>query len=47
MMDDLRATARRIKFATFTQESLQENYTTSSVQRVTSAIKSAFYNLWQ
>jgi Leucine-rich repeat (LRR) protein len=47
MMDDLRATALRIEFATFTQESLQEKYTTSSAQGVTSARKSAFYNLWQ
>jgi len=47
MMDDLRATALRIEFATFTQEFLQENHTTSIAPGVTSAIKSAFYNLWQ
>ncbi len=46
MMDDLRATALRIEFPTFTQESLQENYT-SNAQGVTNAIKSAFYNLLQ
>ncbi|KAH9550063.1 hypothetical protein CY35_10G053800 [Sphagnum magellanicum] len=47
MMDDLRDTALRIKFATFTQESLQANYIGSSAHGVTSAIKSAFYYLWQ
>jgi Leucine-rich repeat (LRR) protein len=46
MLEDLRATTQRIEFANFTQESLQENYRTSSVQQVTSAIKSAFCNLW-
>jgi len=46
MMDDLRATALRIKFPTFTQESPQENYT-SNAQGVTNPIKSAFYNLLQ
>jgi Leucine-rich repeat (LRR) protein len=46
MIDDLRATALRIEFATFTQESLQENYT-SSAQGVTSAIKSGFCYLLQ
>jgi Leucine-rich repeat (LRR) protein len=47
MMDDRRATALRIQFANFTHETLEDNYTTSGVQRVTSAIKSAFYNLLQ
>ncbi len=47
MMDDLSATALRIEFATVTQESLEKECTTSSAQEVTTAIKSAFYNLWQ
>jgi Leucine-rich repeat (LRR) protein len=47
MMYDLSATALRIEFATATQESLQENYTTSSAQGITSAIKSALHNLLQ
>ncbi|CAK9860278.1 unnamed protein product [Sphagnum jensenii] len=46
MLEDLRATTQRIEFANFTQESFQENYGTSSVQRATSKIKSAFCNLW-
>ncbi|KAH8949250.1 hypothetical protein BDL97_10G022300 [Sphagnum fallax] len=44
---DLGATALPIEFATVAQESLQENYTTSSAQGITSAIKSAFDNLLQ
>ncbi len=47
MMDELRATALRIEFATATQESLQEDYATSSAQGITSAIKSALHNLLQ
>jgi hypothetical protein len=47
MMEDLRATALRIEFATFTQESLQDTYTTSSAQGVTSAIKSGLCYLLQ
>ncbi|CAK9859212.1 unnamed protein product [Sphagnum jensenii] len=47
MMNDLRASALRTEFATATQESLRVNYTASSAQGITSAIKSAFYNLWQ
>jgi len=47
MMNYLRATALPIEFATATQESFRVNYTTSSAQGITSAIKSAFYNLWQ
>jgi hypothetical protein len=45
MTYDLGATALPIEFATVAQESLQENYTTSSAQGITSAIKSAFDNL--
>ncbi len=47
MMDDLRATALRIEFASVTQNSLQGNYRTSGAQGITSAIKSAFDNLLQ
>ncbi|CAM6018438.1 unnamed protein product [Sphagnum balticum] len=47
MMDELRTTALRIEFATATQESLQEDYATSSAQGITSAIKSALHNLLQ
>ncbi|CAN5955072.1 unnamed protein product [Sphagnum jensenii] len=43
MRENLRATTQQIEFANFTQECLQQNYRTSSV---TSAIKSAFCNLW-
>jgi Leucine-rich repeat (LRR) protein len=45
MLYDIRATALRIEFATTTQESLQQNYATSSAQGITSAIKSALRNL--
>jgi hypothetical protein len=47
MTYDLGATALPIEFATVAQESLQENYTRSSAQGITSAIKSAFDNLFQ
>ncbi|CAK9859210.1 unnamed protein product [Sphagnum jensenii] len=47
MIYDLGATAQRIEFATVAQESLQENYTRSSAQGITSAIKSALHNLLQ
>jgi Leucine-rich repeat (LRR) protein len=47
MMEDLRATALRIEFATFTRESLQEDPTRSSAQGVTSAIKSGLCYLLQ
>jgi hypothetical protein len=47
MTYDLGATALPIEFASVAQESLQENYTTSSAQGITSAIKSAFDNLFQ
>ncbi|KAH8947009.1 hypothetical protein BDL97_11G017500 [Sphagnum fallax] len=46
MRENLRATTQQIEFANFTQECLQQNYGTSSVQRVTSALKSAFCNLF-
>jgi Leucine-rich repeat (LRR) protein len=46
MRENLRATTQQIEFANFTQECLQQNYRTSSVQRVTSALKSAFCNLF-
>ncbi|CAM6018400.1 unnamed protein product, partial [Sphagnum balticum] len=47
MMYDLGVTAQRIEFATVAQESLQENYRTSSAQGITSGIKSALHNLLQ
>jgi len=52
MMNDLRATALRIEFATHTQEILQESNATRSAQGrnaqgITSAIKSALHNLLQ
>ncbi|KAH9549416.1 hypothetical protein CY35_10G018700 [Sphagnum magellanicum] len=47
MLDDLRATALRIEFATVTQGSFQENCETSSAEGISSAIKFAFNDLWQ
>jgi Leucine-rich repeat (LRR) protein len=46
-MDELRATALRIEFATVTQESLENVYTISSGQEITSDIRSALHNLLQ
>ncbi len=47
MIFDLRATARRIEFASIAQESLEKDYTTSSAQEIISDIKSALHNLLQ
>ncbi|KAH9549403.1 hypothetical protein CY35_10G017600 [Sphagnum magellanicum] len=47
MMNDLRATALRIEFATVAQKTLQENCKTSSAQEITSDIKSALHFLLQ
>ncbi len=47
MIDDLRASALLIEFATVAQDSLQRKYTTSSAQEITSDIKSGLHNLLQ